>query len=304
MNILVTGASGFVGNVLLKKIESASITAVSRTAHKNTENIHWVKSSLEELIKSDIISANRFETVIHLAAIAHPTNENVALEEYQEINCEQTIALAEKSSDCGMKRFVFVSSIGVNGSRTEKNKAFTEDSFPSPHSDYAVSKYDAELKLKALAKIKNFEIVIIRPPLVYGKNAPGNFGRLYNIISKGMPLPFGLINNKRSFISVNNLCDFIAITISHPEAANQLFLIADDHSISTRELVVDIWHALNIKSFMLPVPAIFMRVLFLLLRKSNFSTQLLDNLEVENDKAKQLLSWQPKETLLEHFKQP
>jgi len=303
MNILITGASGFVGSALINKLKHANITAISRSEQLSHENVHWEKFSLERLITSVLLSTKQFDTVVHLAAKAHALKEPVSLEEYRVVNCEQTIALAEKLADKGMKRFVFISSIGVNGSHTNTGDPYSEDSLPSPHSDYAISKYEAEIQLKALSEAKGFELVIIRPPLIYGKKAPGNFNSLYKIIKKGFPLPFGLIKNKRSFISIDNFCDFIDIAINHPQAANKLFLVADDESISTNKLVTDIWAAEKIKSFTLPIPVFLLRGVFYLLGKSNFSTQLLDNLEVDNSNAKIILGWKPKDTLYKHFDQ-
>jgi nucleoside-diphosphate-sugar epimerase len=303
MNILITGASGFVGRSLLKHIEFANITAISRTKQVNSENVHWEQLSLRDLIKSELLLTNKYDTVIHLAAKAHVLKKAVSLAEYREVNRDQTISLAERLASNGMKRFVFISSIGVNGSHTPIGSPFTENTKEHPHSDYAISKFEAEEELKKLAENMNFELVIIRPPLVYGENAPGNFKNLLNLILKGLPLPFGLVNNSRSFVSVNNLCDFIALVAIHSKAANELFLISDDENISTKQLIKTIWQAKNIKSFLIPIPIFIFRFLFKAISRESMSIQLFDNLEVDNSKAKKLLGWVPKETMFDVFKQ-
>jgi nucleoside-diphosphate-sugar epimerase len=303
MNILITGASGFIGKTLLGHLQFENITAISRTNQINSRNLDWYRLSLDCLIKSDLLVKNTYDTVIHLAAKAHILKDDISLAEYRRINCEQTISLAKKLAVNGMKRFVFISSIGVNGSHTSKGNPFTENSKEQPHSDYALSKFEAECALKKLAKDMNFELVIIRPPLVYGENAPGNFKNLFNIILKGLPLPFGLVNNSRSFISVNNLCDFVTLAAKHPRAAGELFLISDDKNISTKQLIKTIWQAKNIKSFLIPIPIFIFRYIFKVINRESMSIQLFDNLEVENTKAKNLLGWVPKETMFDVFKQ-
>jgi nucleoside-diphosphate-sugar epimerase len=303
MNILITGASGFVGSSLLEHITCENITAISRTKQVSSENVHWEQLSLKDLIKSELLLTNKYETVIHLAAKAHALKEYVTLANYREVNRDQTIALAEKLAANGMKRFVFISSIGVNGSHTSIGSPFTENTKEQPHSDYAISKFEAEEELKKLAKNMSFELVIIRPPLVYGENAPGNFKNLLNLILKGLPLPFGMVNNSRSFVSVNNLCDFIALSTIHPKAANELFLISDDQNISTKKLIKTVWQARNINSFLIPIPIFIFRFIFKSISRESMSTQLFDNLEVDNSKAKKLLGWAPKQTMFDVFKQ-
>ena len=178
-----------------------------------------------------------------------------------------------------------------------------ELSIANPYADYAISKYEAELELTKLSKQFGFELVIIRPPLVYGEGAPGNFNNLYNLTSKGVPLPFGLVNNSRSFVSVNNLCDFISLCVSHPRAANELFLVSDDDFISIKRLIKIIWQAKQVNSFLIPVPVFILKFLFKLLGRSSMSIQLFDNLEVDNSKAKMLLGWIPKQAMTDAFKQ-
>ncbi|MBA6222891.1 NAD-dependent epimerase/dehydratase family protein [Colwellia sp. MB02u-18] len=292
-HILITGGTGFIGRELLTKFNDENITLLSRT----TPFKNQIQASLEDFLDKELIIDN-FDIVIHLAGLAH---NNYDLDEFRKVNVKSTVALAKQVAAKGLKRFVFISSIGVNGNNTV-NEPFNELSLANPHADYALSKYEAETELIQLSKSLGFELVIIRPPLVYGENAPGNFKSLYNLISKGVPLPFGLVNNSRSFISVSNLCDFIALTTTHPSAAGELFLIADDERVSTKSLIKTIWKAKNISSFLIPVPTFIFKILFKVLGRSSIYLQLFDNLEVDNSKAKKLLAWYPKQAMIDVFK--
>lgn len=293
MKLLITGATGFIGKELVKKLDVDNITILSRKTNSSFNTINY---SLEDLLVKKCIN-EQYDVAVHLAGLAH---NDYSLNELRKINVESTLALARQLAVNGLKRFVFVSSIGVNGNKTI-GSAFNEESIPQPHADYAVSKYEAELELTRLSKELDFELVIIRPPLVYGENAPGNFKRLYNITKRGIPLPLGLANNSRSFISVSNLCDFIALTTTHPKAAGELFLVADDEHVSTKKLIETIWEAKSIRSFLIPIPIFIFKLLFKLSGRSSMAIQLFDNLKVDNAKAKTLLGWHPKQTMIDVF---
>lgn len=294
MKLLITGATGFIGKELVKRFDKESIEILSRKVNNHFITLNY---SLEDLLVKTCVT-NKYDVAIHLAGLAH---NNYGLDELRKINVESTLALARQLAEKGLKRFVFVSSIGVNGNKTI-GSPFNELSTPKPHVDYAISKYEAEIELAKLSRELDFELVIIRPPLVYGENAPGNFKSLLNIASKGFPLPFGLVNNSRSFISVSNLSDFITLTASHPKAAGELFLVADDDNISTKTLIKTIWEAKNISSFLIPIPIFIFKLLFKLLGRSSMAVQLFDNLEVDNSKAKSLLGWSPKQSMVDVFK--
>ncbi len=298
MKILITGATGFIGKELLNHLDFAELTAISRSKNSQIDSIEWKHFSLESLLTAQTIS-DSYDVVIHLAGRAHVLNDKCEepLAEFRKINTDITIELAKQLAANKLKRFVFVSSIGVNGASTENKLPFTEDSVVAPHSDYAISKHEAEVELSKLSKQLGFELVIVRPPLVYGAKAPGNFGKLVKLVSKGLPLPLGFINNKRSYVSVSNLASFISTCATHPKAANETFLISDGSPISTTELMKKLNVALGVKSILLPVPKVILAFLFNIIGKRNMTTQLLDNLEVDNSKAKRLLNWTPVETI-------
>lgn len=280
MNVLITGSTGFVGRNLVTWL-SKHLDSKSKIITPNLR--------LEAIFNQD--EKFQCDVAVHLAGIAH--KNNVTANEYERINCEAAIELAKQLANSGMKRFVFISSIGVNGVHTER-KAFNEESPTQPCSAYAQSKLNAENGLKELAKKMNFELVIVRPPLIYGEGAPGNFNKLMKIATSKLPLPFGNIENKRSFISVFNFCQFIEVTLSNPAAANELFLVSDNEHYSTQSLIQMIWKAKKIKSIMVPIPLFILRLILNILGKSNMSIQLLDNLVIDNSKAKKILNWQPK----------
>ena len=298
MKVLVTGATGFIGKELLKNLGFAEVTAISREKQEDHNNIKWVHLSLENILTTDTLE-DKYDVVIHLAGRAHMLNDNSddPLAEFRKVNKDTSVELAKQLAANGLKRFVFVSSIGVNGATTEKQKPFTEKSVTNAHSAYALSKYEAEVELSNIAKELNFELVIIRPPLVYGANAPGNFGKLIQIVKKQLPLPFGSINNKRSYVSVANLASFLVVCATHKKAANQTFLIADGLPISTTVLLKKLMQALRTKSFLLPLPTSLIKLVLFIIGKKSMAVQLLDNLEVDSSKACTLLDWSPVETM-------
>lgn len=298
MKFLVTGATGFIGKELLKHLDFYDVTAISRDKQVDHNNIKWKHLSLENLFTSDTLD-DKYDVVIHLAGRAHMLNENSddPLTEFRKVNKEITVELAKKLATNGLKRFVFVSSIGVNGATTENQQPFTEKSVTNPHSAYALSKYEAEVELSNLAKELNFELVVIRPPLVYGANAPGNFGKLIQIVKKQLPLPFASIYNKRSYVSVRNLASFLVICATHNKAANETFLISDGLPISTTVLLQKLMQGLSKKSLLLPLPKSLIYFLLRIMGKKSMAVQLLDNLEVDNLKSRTLLGWSPVETM-------
>ena len=282
MNVLVTGATGFVGSGLCNTLEAANYNV--RRSNQRLSEVDWSQSLAG------------VSTVVHLAARVHIMRDSAAdpLAEFGAVNVHGTLNLARQAAAAGVRRFVFLSSIGVNGAVTQLNKPFTSEDSPAPHSSYAISKYEAELGLINIATETGMQVVIIRPPLIYGANAPGNFGSLLRVIRRGVPLPLGLAtHNRRSFVSLNNLVDFIITCINHPNAANQTFLVSDNEDVSTADLLRKMAVAQGIPSRLLPVPVALLNLCANLTGKQAIAQRLLGNLQVDISHTQKLLDWQP-----------
>jgi nucleoside-diphosphate-sugar epimerase len=295
MKVILTGASGFIGKKLIKYNQGKrDLLALTRSDIEKCEFLKF--NSLFDVTSADL---NDAQTFVHLAGLAH--GNNITKYNYQRFNTELTLFLANKAVEAGIKRFVFISSIGVNGSSSGLTP-FNEKSAACPLNEYSKSKYEAELGLYDIAKKTGLEIVIIRPTLVYGSGAPGNFGLLTTLIQKTPILPFGLVDNSRSFIAVQNLIDLIFTCINHPKAVGQTFLASDGKVESTKSFTNAIAKSLNRKVIQLPVPIIFMKAAAYLLRKTAMVGQLVDNLEVENKHLNDLLGWTAPYTIHEAMK--
>jgi nucleoside-diphosphate-sugar epimerase len=232
--------------------------------------------------------------VVHLAGRAHILNERSlnSLNEFRRVNTLGSLNLARQAADAGVERFVFVSSIGVNGAQT-MGQPFTPENSASPHSPYALSKYEAECDLRILSKETGMEIVVVRPPLVYGPGTPGNFGLLVSCIEKGIPLPLGAVQNRRSLVALANLVDLLYTCISHPRAANQTFLVSDDEDLSTTELLVRMGEAMGKRLILLPVPSRLLEIGAVLLGRTGMAQSLLGDLQVDIAKTREMLDWIP-----------
>ena len=290
MRVLITGATGFVGTALTERVSSVYDTI----ALVRTQN-HVLSANIQQLIAANIFAADlpeNIDVIIHLAGRAHILNEQTTdpLTEFRKVNVEGTLELARQALDRKVKRFIFMSSIGVNGSVTLQ-QPFTEDALAQPHADYAVSKSEAEQELKKLFAGSDTELVIIRPPLVYAAHAPGNFARLLKLVASNLPLPFAGTQNKRSFVALENLVDFIQTCIEHPNAANQTFLVADQTSISTRELVQYLKQGMGKPARFIYIPQSLMKLGAACIGKSKLYEQLFESLEVDTTKAQKLLGW-------------
>ncbi|MGF1703710.1 NAD-dependent epimerase/dehydratase family protein [Photobacterium makurazakiensis] len=298
--VLVTGANGFIGRELVTVLaETCSV----RAAVRDMSNIVPGTFSPE----MDVVSVGNIstetdwshaledvDTVVHLAARAHVTKETCTnpIEEFLSVNCNGAVALLQQASAYNVSRFVFISSIGVNGNATY-GTAFSEEQSPNPVSDYAISKYEAEQQLKLEAEMLGIELVIVRPALVYGKGAPGNIERLSKLVKMIPVLPFGLVSNRKSFVFIDNLTSLIKLCVGHPSAVNQIFLAADNQPISTKHLINILAKAEGGRVIQLPVPVSFMRFAARILGKSTLASQLFDDLVISNEKAKTLLGWNP-----------
>ena len=306
MHLLVTGASGFIGRKICQHLLQMNhrVRAVT-SSHASDSRLF---ASLPDADRLDVVRVSHdaasaldwkqacsgVDAVIHLGARAHVLNVSVedVLAVYRTANCEVTLALALAAIASGVQRFVFISSIGVNGAETF-DAPFKEADSSAPHSPYAVSKYDAELGLGKLAEQKGLDVVIVRPPLVYGWSAPGNFGSLVRAVKLGWPLPLGAVHNQRSLVALDNLVDFIVTCITHPQAANHTFLVSDGHDLSTTELVRGMAQAAGVPARLLPVPVWALQAGATLLGKGDAVQRLCGNLQVDITKARSLLGWVP-----------
>lgn len=296
MKILVTGSTGFVGQALMQVLinrEDQLFTLARRVNRNLPDKVHQIIHDSDSAPFS-IIFPEKFDVIIHLAGRAHILNEKVKdpLQEFRKVNVEGTLELAKQALENKVKRFIFISSIGVNGSSTN-GTAFSEQDVPQPHADYAVSKLEAELALQKLFEGSETELVIIRPPLVYDAHAPGNFARLLKLASTNIPLPFVGVNNKRTFVALENLVNFIECCITHPLAKNELFLIADTESLSTKQLVTYLRQGMQKKANLIYIPNFIMKLGALGIGKIKLYEQLFGSLEVDASKARTLLGWQP-----------
>ena len=276
--LAVTGSTGFIGKFLLDQLLALgeSPVVIPRQAVK-----------LIDLFRG-------CDAVVHLAGRAHVKDEidTDPLSEYRSANVDVTLNLVREAALAGVKRFVFISSVGVNGAETFGIPFMAEDA-ASPHSPYATSKYEAELGLKALASQAEVEFVIIRPPLVYGPNAPGNFGSLMRWLNRGLPLPLGAVKNKRSFVALENLVDLILVCCRHPAAANQTFLVSDGEDISTTDLLQRLSAAIGKPARLLPIPESCLEFGAQLLGKREIFQSLCGSLQIDITKTCNLLDWKP-----------
>ncbi|TVP09805.1 UDP-glucose 4-epimerase family protein [Shewanella sp. MSW] len=302
--ILITGYSGFVGRHLLNTLSSPyRINLLGRS--NVSECYDHLNANIDS--KSDYSSIlEQVGVVVHVAARVHVMNDISLdpLREFREVNTAGTMNLARQAVKAGVKRFIFVSSIKVNGESTEIGKPFTENDYRCPQDFYGQSKAEAELQLLELAKQTGLEVVIIRPTLVYGPGVKANFASLLHLVSKGLPLPFGSVkDNKRSLVSVHNLVDLIVTCIDHPKAANQVFLVSDDHDISTAEMVKHMSQALGKSCRLFSVPLWCYRLVGKLTGKMDVVDRLIGSLQVDITHTKKTLGWTPPQTLEHGFKE-
>ena len=302
--ILITGYSGFVGGHLLNAL--GTLENVNVLGRSTPPKCHrHLKASIDPY--SDYSSVlQSVDVVVHIAARVHVMSDTAEnpLEEFRLVNTAGTLNLARQAAAAGVKRFVFVSSIKVNGESTTEKQAYSALDKPIPEDAYGISKAEAEDQLFTLSKEVGMEVVIIRPALVYGVGVKANFASLMNLVSKGYPLPFGLISlNKRSLVSVINLVDLIVTCIEHPKAKNQVFLVSDDHDVSTSEMVREMSVACGKKNFQLPVPAWCYKFAGKLLKKEDVVDRLVGSLQVDISHTKETLDWAPPQSLQDGFKE-
>jgi len=296
--IMVTGATGFVGRALLSRAVRQDFEVIAPIRKPLTNVAGRIDMPLLEDIRKFPEDCGWFDgcqCVIHIAAKAHSTNSSLI--DYVDVNTNPTLNLARLSGEAGVKRFIFVSSIGVHG--IFSTSPFNVKDKLSPSEYYSLSKLEAENGLKKIAAETGMEVVIIRPPLVYGANAPGNFGKLAKLVSKNLPLPLGLVKNKRSLVAIDNLVDLIITCIDHPNAANQTFLVSDDYDVSTTELLELMIRASGNKPRLIPVPVSWLKLAGKLVGKQAVIDRLCGNLQVDITHTKQTLDWVPPITVEE-----
>lgn len=298
-SILLTGGSGFVGSALLSALQVEKIHLVGR---------NLVASQHQSFFKLDITSTTDFsdalqsiDVVIHCAARVHVMSDTDTdpLDAYRAANVAGTLNLAKQAAAAGVKRFIFISSIKVNGEGTLPGKPFTPFDRVNACDPYGISKAEAELALQELSAETGMELVIIRPPLVYGPGVKANFAAMLKLVKKNLPLPLGAIHNSRSMVALDNLIDLIVTCIDHPKAANQTFLVSDDQDVSTTELLQLMARAAGKLPRLLPVPVSWLRLAGRLTGKSAVFDRLCGNLQVDITHTKETLGWKPPVTVEE-----
>ncbi|MFA0002921.1 NAD-dependent epimerase/dehydratase family protein [Vibrio splendidus] len=294
MKILLTGSTGFVGQHLVGNgVGFRLVVRDESIPTSDSDSDRFFINNLDGFTSWNG-AFDGIDSIIHLAGLAH--SKSFTSHDYQSVNVEGTLHLASEAARAGIKRFIFVSSIVVNGTSTF-DMPFFPTSKPNPKNDYARSKYDAELGLKNIAFESGMELVIIRPTLVYGLNAPGNFGLLTRLVTYLPFLPFRLVNNRRDFISVQNLADLLITCAKHPDASGHTFLASDSEPVSIRELTNHIGKGLGSKMIQLPVPESFMRFVISHVFNPEMAEHLFGNLEVDSSNAQDVLGWVPPYTM-------
>ncbi len=296
-SVLVTGANGFVGRVVCRRLAEAGYTP--RAALRSDIPGPYERAAIGDLGANPDLSASleNVDVVVHLAARVHVMDDHAAdpLQEFRRVNVEGTVALARAAVEHGVRRMVYVSSVKVNGEATT-GKPFTEDDAPAPQDPYGVSKREAEEALRNIGARTGMEVAILRPPLVYGPGVRANFLRLMKTVERGIPLPLP-DTNRRSLVGVENLADLLVQCVGHPGAANETFMASDGEDVSTRELVARMAKALGRSARFIPVPQSALRLAARLTGKEAAVGRLFGSLVVSSEKARQKLGWKPPLTL-------
>jgi len=297
--VLITGVNGFVGKTLSDElvIKGFNVNGTVRSVMSVDFPGAITKFVIKDIdSKTDWQNAlESVDVVIHLAARVHVMKDTAidALSEFRRVNVEGTLNLARQAVEAGVQRFIFISSIKVNGEGSILGQPYTPEDQPAPVDPYGISKREAEDGLRQLASETGMEVVIIRPPLVYGPGVKANFQSMMHWLDKGIPLPLGAIHNRRSLVSLDNLIDLIVTCIHHPAAANQIFIAGDGEDLSTTELLQRMAAGLGKKAWLIPVPSFILEWGARLVGKQAITQKLCGSLQVDISKARDLLDWKP-----------
>jgi len=301
-NILLTGASGFIGRKIASELKFNKLNCFGRT-DPNIGDSNFYQGLISK--EADFSkSLKDIEVVIHTAARVHVMKEfcEDPLEAYREVNTRGTINLAKQASDEGVKRFIFISTIKVNGENTNSKSPFKYNDPSDPKDFYSISKHEAEEGLKSVCQKTGMEFVIIRPPLVYGPGVGGNFLSLISLVKKNLPLPFKDIRNKRSFVGLDNLVSLVATCIVHERANNKTFLVSDDLDISTSDLIRKIRSSCGKESLLFHIPPKLIFYLVKVVGKVDVYERLFEDLQVNIAHTKEVLGWKPRISMDESLK--
>ena len=290
---LVTGASGFVGSALIGQLRRIGIRAMG-VGRDSAPGINFGVGEIDAHTEWRRVLEG-IECVLHAAGRAHILRDAAAdpLAEFRRVNVEGTHRLALQAAEMGVKRMVFISSIGVNGISTDRRGAFTFEDRPGPVEPYGQSKFEAELALQEVAANTNLEVVIVRPPLVYGPGVRANFLRLMNLVRRGVPLPLGGVHNRRSLVALDNLVDMLICCARHPAAAAKTFLVSDDEDLSTPDLLRRIGTAMGVPIRLVPMPRWLLLQGARLIGRHGEAERLLGSLQVDIRHTRELLGWEP-----------
>lgn len=296
--ILVTGATGFVGAALVERLVRDGV----ETRASVRRNDVFVPAGIHTVLVEDLTANTDWNlalrgvgVIVHTAARVHVMNDvsNDPLIEFRRVNVQGTLNLARQAVTAGVRRFVFISSIKVNGEATELGRPFSAGDKPAPLDPYGVSKMEAEQGLLAIGAQTGLEVVIIRPPLVYGFGVKANFAALTRVVQRQWVLPLGAVHNKRSLVALDNLVDFIVICTTHPKAAQHIFLVSDGHDLSTTELAHGLAQAASVSARLISVPMWVLQAAAAIVGKGDVAKRLCGNLQVDISKAQSLLGWMP-----------
>lgn len=292
--VLITGATGFIGGALLTSLGARGwdVAGATRSAHP----LPGLRRAPELGASADWSPlVEGCAAVVHAAARVHVMRETASdsLAEFRRVNVDGTLALARHAARAGVRRFIFLSSIKVNGEETTPGRPFGHDDVPAPMDPYGISKLEAERGLRDLEAKTGMEVVVIRPPLVYGPGVKANFRRMMRWVSRGVPLPFGAIRNKRSLVALDNLLDLVGTCLEHQAAAGEVFLVSDGEDLSTPELLERVGRALGRPPRLVPVPATLLRLGARLVGNSDLARRLCGSLQVDVSRTRGLLGWSP-----------